>query len=230
MLQHRFVAFLYRAWSQAQPHVNRDRPGQDRFAAFVGSFAGLGASSLRGRDDVPDVAKYFHVGTFIRHVRNASGLRAILAHYFHVPVRVEEFVAHWMPLGAGERTYLAREGALLGGGAVLGSRVWDRQHKFRLRLGPLTLAEYERFLPGGAALTRLVDWVRLYLGWELEWDLQLQLARAEVPRATLGRQGRLGWTTWLGDRPSPSDARDLCLNAESFVTQGRAAAVVAATR
>src|SRR5205085_685747 len=29
MLQHRFIAFLYRAWAQAQPHVNRDRPADD---------------------------------------------------------------------------------------------------------------------------------------------------------------------------------------------------------
>ena len=230
MLQHRFVAFLYRAWSQSQPHVNRDRPGHDRFAAFVGSFAGLGTASVRGRDHVPDVAKYFHAGAFIRHVRNASGLRAILAHYFRVPVRVEEFVGHWMRLGPGERTHLAREGALLGSGAVLGRRVWDRQHKFRLRLGPLTLAEYEHFLPGGIPLVKLVDWVRLYLGYELEWDVRLQLARAEVPRVTLGRQGRLGWTTWLGERTSPADADDLCLNAESFVGEGGATVTVAAAR
>ncbi len=34
MFHHRFIALFYRAWAQAQPHVNRDRPGQDRFAAL----------------------------------------------------------------------------------------------------------------------------------------------------------------------------------------------------
>jgi type VI secretion system protein ImpH len=228
MLQHRFTAFFYRAWAQAQPHVNRDRPGDDRFAAFVGSFMGLGTPGTQGRDGVPDVGKYFHAGALVRQVRNASGLHAVLAHYFGVPVSIDEWVGHWMPLGPRERTYLGREGAVLGAGGVLGARVWDRQHKFRLRIGPLSLPQYESFLPGGAPLAQLVDWVRLYLGMELEWDVRLRLARAEVPRLTLGRQGRLGWTTWLGHRSGATDADDLCLNAESFVTSVGAASRVAA--
>ena len=219
MLQHRFIAFLYRAWAQAQPHVNRDRPGDDHFGVFVGSFLGMGTPTSRERDQVPDVAKFFHASALARHVRNAAGLRAILAHYFRVPVAIDEWIGHWMPLGAGERTYLGREGALLGAGSVLGGRVWDRQHKFRIRMGPISLAQYESFLPGAEPLKKLVDWVRLYLGLELEWDVQLRLARAEVPRLVLGRGRRLGWTTWLGRRSHPGDAADLCLNAESFVSE-----------
>jgi type VI secretion system protein ImpH len=273
LLHHRFLALFYRAWAQAQPHVNRDRPSDDRFAVYVGSFLGVSAAPMRDRDAVPDLAKFFHVGTLIRHARNAEGLEAILRHYFRVPVRLQEFVGHWLVLGAGERTTLSREGARLGGGAVLGSRVWDRQHKFRIRLGPLTLAEYEEFLPpsplrgfggtspgsplrgfgetspgsplrgfgaarqpsaGGAGetvliprasaegrpappLRQLVDWVRLYLGFEFEWDARLVLRRDAVPALALGRGGRLGWTTWLGARRVDADADDLCLDAEAFV-------------
>ncbi len=112
---------------------------------------------------MPDLAKFFHVGALIRHVRNAKGLCTSFSTSSACRCGIEEFVGHWMPLGSGERTYLAREGATLGAGAVLGSRVWDRQHKFRIRLGPLTLEQYESFLPGGAPLKKLVDWVRLYL-------------------------------------------------------------------
>jgi type VI secretion system protein ImpH len=68
-----------------------------------------------------------------------------------------------------------------------------------------------------------VDWVRLYQGHELDWDLRLRLARAEVPRLTLGTQGRLGWTTWLGRRPTATDADDLCFPADSCVSPQRAA-------
>lgn len=219
LLQHRFAAFFYRAWAQAQPHVNRDRPSEDRFTAFVGSFAALGTPLAHRRDGVADEAKLFHAGTLARHVRHPDGLRAILAHYFGVSVRIEEFVGHWMPLGPRERTALAVGDAVLGAGAVLGRRLWDGQHKFRVHLGALTLAQYESFLPGSPPLGRLIDWVRLYLGLELAWDVRLQLRGAEVPRLTLGRQGRLGWTTWLGRRPTPADADDLCLNAESFVSR-----------
>jgi type VI secretion system protein ImpH len=224
LFHHRFLAMFYRAWAQAQPHVSRDRPDHDRFAAYIASLVGLMLPACRDRDSVPDVAKLFHAGALIRHVRNAEGLAVILQDFFRVPARVEEFVGHWMVLGPNEQTALARDGAWLGSGAVLGRRVWDRQHKMRVHLGPLTMTEYESFLPGGPMLEKLVDWVRLYLSFELDWDVRLTLAMDDVPPLTLGRVGRLGWTTWLGARSAPTDAADLCLHAERFVALKGAAA------
>jgi type VI secretion system protein ImpH len=185
----------------------------------------------RDRDALPDLAKFFHVGALIRQARNVEGLRHILEHFFRVPVDIEEFVGHWMPLKTPERSALARDGAGLGEGAVLGSRVWDRQHKFRVRLGPLTFAEYQSFLPGGStarsggvSLRKLVDWVRTYLSFELDWDVRLVLHRPEVPKLVLGAGQRLGWTTWLGERRAAGAADDLCLDAEALVDRGELAA------
>jgi type VI secretion system protein ImpH len=144
-------------------------------------------------------------------------LRRILQHFFRVPVEIEEFVGHWMRLGGGERSYLDTERAPLGAGAVLGGRVWDRQHKFRIHLGPLTLEQYESFLPGGRPLRRLVDWVRMYFSFEFDWDVRLRLKPGEVPKLTLGGPQRLGWTAWLGDRRVSAIADDLCLDAEALV-------------
>jgi type VI secretion system protein ImpH len=216
LFHHRFIALFYRAWAQAQPHVNRDRPKDDRFAIYIGSFLGVSVPAFRGRDTVADLAKFFHVGALIRHTRNAEGLSGILQHFFQVPVRVQEFVGHWMRLAERERTCLAQEGTRLGSGAVLGARVWDRQHKFRIHMGPLTLAAYESFLPGGARLRQLVDWVRFYRGLELDWDVRLWLEENDVPSLRLGRGCRLGWTTWLGRRRAGGSAGDLCLDAEAF--------------
>lgn len=217
LFHHRFLALFYRAWAQAQPHVNRDRPGDDRFAGYLGAFVGLNPTLLRGRDTVPDLAKFFHAGALIRQTRNAEGLRAMLQHFFRVPVDIEQFVGAWMLLDTRERTRLGRDSAVLGVAAVAGSRVWDRAHKFRIRLGPLTFAQYEEFLPHGARLRKLVDWVRLYTGFELEWDVRLRLEKSEVPPMRLGKGQRLGWTTWLGHRRAATDAEDLCLNAEALV-------------
>jgi len=216
IFHHRFLALFYRAWAQTQPHVNRDRPGDDRFAGYVASFIGMATPSMRARDSVPDLARYFHVRSLIRHVRNTEGLRHILEHFFRIPVRIEEFVGHWMALSPRERTFVGVRNAALGAGAVAGSRVWDRQHKFRISLGPLTFRQYESFLPGGQPLRQLVDWVRTYLCYELEWDVRLLLKRNEVPALMLGRGPRLGWTTWVGRRRSSEDAGDLCLNAEGL--------------
>jgi type VI secretion system protein ImpH len=224
IFHHRFLALFYRAWAQAQPHVNHDRPAADRFTMYVGSFVGMAPPVSRDRDALPDLARFFHVGTLIRPVRNPEGLRQILEHFFRVPVQFEQYVGHWLSLAAGERTFLSSERATLGSGAVVGGRVWDRQHKFRIHLGPLTLAQYESFLPGGTPLEKLVDWVRTYLCFELDWDVRLHLKRDDVPSLRLGGRQRLGWTTWLGRRRSVAAADDLCLDAEAFVSQGVRAA------
>jgi type VI secretion system protein ImpH len=216
MLQHRFVSLFYRAWAQGQPHVNHDRPKDDHFAAYVGAFLGLLPSAQRGRDAVPDQAKFFHVDSLVRHVRNADGLAAILKDFFHVPVRILELVGHWLDLGVSERSYLGQSGTSLGAGAVLGATVWDRQSKFRIRLGALSLSQYESFLPGGKQMPQIVDWVRFYLCFELDWDLQLVLRKDEVPSTRIGMGQRLGWTTWLGTRSAAADADDLCLAAEAY--------------
>jgi type VI secretion system protein ImpH len=56
--------------------------------------------------------------------------------------------------------------------------------------------------------------VRNYVGFEFDWDVQLVLARDEVPGIRLGREGQLGWTTWLGARRAATDADDLTLAPE----------------
>jgi type VI secretion system protein ImpH len=218
LFNHRFLTLLYRAWAQAQPHVNHDRPADDRFKIYVGSFVGISATSLRDRDTTPDLAKLSYAAALLRQTRNADGLRTILQAFFQVPVAIQEFVGHWMELGDRERTRLNDDGAVLGRSAVLGRRVWDRQHKFRIHLGPLTRAQYEAFLPGGRLLQQVADWVRLYRGFELAWDVRLILAGGEIPPPRLGLGVRLGWTSWLGARaPEPRDRDDLCLDAEALL-------------
>lgn len=218
LFHHRFLALFYRAWAQAQPTVSLDRPREDRFSIYVGALCGLGDASLRERDAVPDCAKLFYAGLLARQVRNSDGLVALLSGYFRLRVTLEPYVGNWLKLAAEERTTLAahsiRPQAGLGQGAVLGRRVWDRQHKFRLCLGPLDLRQLEDFLPGGQALRILVAWVRQYCCFELDWDVRLILKREEVPPARLGKFQRLGWSTWLGTRARTEDARDLVLDAE----------------
>jgi type VI secretion system protein ImpH len=227
VFNHRFLALFYRAWAQGQPTVSLDRPKDDRFATYVASLLGLGSPRLRDRDHAPDFAKLFYSGRLVRHARNSEGLAALLAGFFKIPVRIEQFVGHWMGLAEPDRTRLGRDIAcgMLGRGAVLGAKVWDCQHKFRIWLGPLTLEQYENFLPGGNAIARLVAWVRQYLCFELEWDVRVILLSREVrdekSHLRLGEYGRLGWTTWLGNYPRREDAADLILDCERLVAHGK---------
>ncbi|MDB5864788.1 MAG: type secretion protein [Betaproteobacteria bacterium] len=230
VFHHRYISMFYRAWAQAQPTVSLDRPREDRFSAYVGALLGLGMPSVRERDAVPDHAKLFYAGLLSRHVRNSDGLAALLSGFFRIPVRIEQFVGHWLTLPVHDRTRLAGRAGSLGGGAMLGSRIWDRQHKFRIWIGPLDLAQYESFLPGGSAISKIVAWVRQYVNFELDWDLRLVLTHTQVPRTRLGEYGRLGWTTWLGKRgPRSADVDDLKLNPEGLLHNTRAAVLHTAT-
>ena len=194
IFHHRFLALFYRAWAQAQPHVNRDRPKDGSLHGVRRRVRRHGAGA---RSAIATRCRTwpssFTSARSIRQVRNAEGLTHILQHFFRVPVRIEEFVGHWLlSERAASGRCLSAEGAALGSGAVLGGRVWDRQHKFRIRLGPLTLAQYESFLPGGAPLSKLVDWVRMYLCFELDWDVRL-LLKHERGSAADARRRRSDW-------------------------------------
>ncbi|PTT77680.1 type VI secretion system baseplate subunit TssG, partial [Pelomonas sp. HMWF004] len=59
LFHHRLLLLFYRAWSQAQPTSSLDRPGDDRFSAFVGSLVGIGTPALRNRDSADDHARLY---------------------------------------------------------------------------------------------------------------------------------------------------------------------------
>ncbi|MDE2081624.1 MAG: type VI secretion system baseplate subunit TssG [Burkholderiales bacterium] len=209
LFHHRLLLLFYRAWAQASPTVSLDRPHEDRFADYVGSLAGVGGREWRGRDAAPDHARLAFAGVLSRQVRNADGLAHLLSSFLGLRARVEQFVGRWMPLPVAERTRIGRPGAMrrgstaqLGASAVLGGAVFDRQHHFRIHLGPLGLAAFESLLPVGHALPALKALVRQHAGLEFGWDLRLELDRTQVPPTRPGRQGRLGWTTWIGRPPA----------------------------
>ena len=168
---------------------------------------------------VPDVAKLFHAGALVRQVRNAEGLArdppAVLP-------RAGADRGVRRPLDARsaprERTYLRarRRGARLGRGAR------------RARVGPPAQVPHpartadaarstRAFLPpaatAGVAAQKLVDWVRLYLCFELDWDVRLHARRRTRCRAlTLGTRRPTGLDDVARHSARPTtDADDLCL-------------------
>jgi type VI secretion system protein ImpH len=213
MFHHRLLSLFYRAWAEARPTVSMDRPDNDPFSRWVASVAGYGQPSLAGRDSIPDGARLAAAGILGRSVHGAEGLERILNDFFRVPVAVHQWQPHWMrlPEEARSRIGLRNAPVALGENAVVGAQVWDCQTRFRVEIGPLTLAEYQRFLPGGESMQRLHDWVLNFIGYELSCEMHLVLKRDEVPAVKLGKAGALGWTSWLGPRREKTDACDLVL-------------------
>ena len=213
IFNHRMLSFFYRAWACNQQTVSHDRSQDDWFAFYIGSLFGLGPDSFCHRDGVPDTAKLYHSGRLSCQTKNAEGLQEILHDYFNVPVLIQEFVEQWMELSKEYCCQLGRspESATLGSTLIVGSRVLECQQKFRIRLGPMSLSDYEGMLPGGDSVDRLIAWVRNYVGSELSWELNLVLRREHIPRICLGTFGQLGWSSWLGGETFEADADNLVL-------------------
>jgi type VI secretion system protein ImpH len=75
----------------------------------------------------------------------------------------------------------------------------------------MSFSDYERMLPGGDSIGRLIAWVKNFIGDELSWELNLVLSPEEIPRVRLGKLGQLGWSTWLGGERVEKDADNLVL-------------------
>ena len=117
--------------------------------------------------------------------------------------------------------------------AVAGERVWDVVSKFRVRLGPLHYSEFVEFLPDPApvaarkAIFLLSQLVRLYVGIELDFEVQLALRGDEVPELVLHDDGalgaRLGWNTWMPGEEMPETVEDAVFDAAEAIVLPAAA-------
>jgi type VI secretion system protein ImpH len=199
IFNHRLVSLLYRTRKLNRVALDNAEPGEDRVASYLYSVAGLGTASLRGRMQVRDRALLFYAGLLGQQPRSMAGLEAILSHYFGVRAVGVPFKGRWHELEQSQWTRIGESGqnATLGVDAVVGKRVWDEQGAFEVELGPLTLEQFEDFLPTGWAFRPLCDLVRFYVGDELDFSFRLKLAGEELASSWLAlRPGG------AGDRPT----------------------------
>lgn len=211
MLTHRMMSLLHRSWVTGQPAAAFDRGENGETERQIAALAGYGAPALRNRDSMPDLAKRHFSGHLAPGPRHPQGLASMLSVFFRTPVRIQDFIGTWLRLEPEDRWTMG--GAVpLGEGTSLGSQVWSRSAKFRIRIGPLRAAEFERFLPGGASLVRLSAIVRNYIGDAMDWDVNLILRAEDIPEARLGATTRLGQTSWIGDISTKQDADDVFIS------------------
>jgi type VI secretion system protein ImpH len=225
LFNHRLLSLFHRAWEKyrlpfvyEKGRMDESRPGTDVVTQGLYSLIGLGFPHLRGCLEIDDEAFLYYAGHFAHTPRTASGLQQVLADYFQVPIQVRQFQGQWVRLEKEDRSRLPRRAALgagnnqLGVSAIAGTKVWDMAGKFRLKVGPLTYAQFRMLMPRGFGLRPLTQMTRLYVGPQLEFDVQLVLRREEVPRCRLNSRGpdrrNLGWNSWALSRPATRDADD----------------------
>ena len=205
IFQGRFLALFFRAWADARPIAQNDRPGEDRFRDYVGSVIGLGAAWFKNRDSVHDFVKLEYAGLMAPRVKSVSRLRFFLAGLVGSRVEIDEFVGAWLTLDEGERSRLGEARCGLGTDCMLGASAFTVSDKLRVRVYARDFAHYEQFLPGAPLADQIADAVFAYVGDEYDWDLELAIPAGEVRAARMGLGARLGWTGWMAPNWSKAD-------------------------
>lgn len=221
----RAVSLFYQAWRKNRLPVQYELDRQNRFLPLVLSLAGVGYKTLRGRlqgdrGGVSDEVLAFYAGALQQRTMSARQLQQVLLGFFQVPVEVDQFVGRWYPLPDSGKARLgmpaARGGtqAVLGRSAMLGDRVWQRDLRMRVTLGPLSHQRFQRFLPGGQGALALKELLTVMGGVSLEYEVQLKLHQSDVRGCALASDrapasGRLGWDTFLQTRPANDDRADV---------------------
>jgi len=210
IFNHRITSLFYQAWEKYRFYVTYERDERDRFSRYLLDLIGLGSKGLQDRQMVLDDSLIYYSGLLALQPRSAAGLKQLIGDYFDVPVEVEQFAGGWYPLDRPTQTRFQdrrTHSEQLGVGAVVGEEVWDPQSAVRLRLARCRLhATWSS--AHGSAYDALRALTRFYSNDGLDFEIQLVLERAEVPRCELGAGGESGPLLGgsPGQRPRPWSA------------------------
>jgi type VI secretion system protein ImpH len=205
IFHHRALSLLYRTWEKYRYGILYRVQGEDEVSQRLFALIGMGAAALIRSAGLPQVRLLRFAGLFTQKPHSAHTLAGILKDYFALPgIDVEQCVERWVPVHPAQQNRLGAKNCTLGRDLCIGERVRDRRGKFRVRVGPVGLSEFTRFLPVSEDYAAMVNLVRLYATDRLDFDLRAGLKSAEVPPLRLSSRSplRLGWTTCLpGARP-----------------------------
>ena len=205
---HRAVSMFYRAWRKYRFPVSYER-GQDEFTSYLFDMAGLGTRGMTGTLGVNEESLLPYTGLISQKPHSQSALQNFLGDYFDIPAKAEQFVGQWLEIEPSNYTHLGVQNCKLGSEAMIGTRVWNQQSRFLVKLGPLPIKKFVAFLPNGDAYRPTSSLIRFMVGLESDFRVQLILQKKQVPGLVLTtravRRPMLGWTTWLKSKPFKSD-------------------------
>lgn len=224
LFHHRQISLFYRAWEKYRLPVLYQRAKRqgpetdDPVSSDLYCLVGLGSSRLRGRLGFSDETFLYYAAHFARWPRTALVLETLVRDLFEVPAKLLQFQGQWLHLSPADQTRMPTKtdprgsNNQMGQSVLIGSRVWSAESKFRLRIGPVGYADLHRFSPGGDRLKPLCQFVRMYVGRDLDFDVQVVLKGDETPPSKLGADAaapsRMGWNTWLISRAPERDQDD----------------------
>lgn len=214
IFNHRLVSLMYEARARRRVGMGVTHPRHHPFARYL--------SAILGTLDWPE---RFQLG-LIPHTRvltsgahdSMAALEQLLAERLGTRVQGQPLVGDWLPLAPEQQTRIGTGSLALGRGAVLGTRAWDPQARFTLRLGPMPWREFIQLLPGHTAFGTAVTYTRLVAPPHLSFDFVLLLDAKDAPALRLrsrrkqNRGPRLGRTSWLSPIPPSAETLEVRLS------------------
>ena len=212
----RSLALFYEAWRKYRLAQQYQLDGHDAFLPILLSLAGLGDKALRrrlagsGEGAVLDESIAYFAASVRHRPASSVQLARVLSEYFGQQVVAEQFIGCWYDVPPAQQTILGSSHAVLGVGTIAGARVWQRDLRLRLVVGPLDRPSFNHFLPGGLAARALGSLLTMFTGMSLEYEVELVLLAADVHNVRLaGDEGRLGWDAYLVEGLQTEDRRDV---------------------
>jgi len=217
MFSHRAVALFYGAWRKYRYWLDVEDGQKENLTGALLDLAGVGFPSLRDKLGTGDAALVnenfflFYAGLLSQKPVSAMAMGSMIRGFYGVPVEVEQFVGQWINVPLEEQSHFGGKACVLGLSAFAGERIWDRQTKIRIRMGPMRIKQFEQLLPGEPGAKALETLVRFVVGFELACDVVLTLDRRDVPELKLGPDQRLllGGNTWLNTSPPERDPDEM---------------------
>lgn len=219
IFSNRAAALFYGAWKKYRLPLRHETERDHHYLPLLLSLAGIGHPALRhrlhsGGGAVHDESIAHYAAAARHRPVSAAYLQQILSDYFGVALRVEQFVGRWFQVPPEHRTCLGSPGALLGVSAHAGDRIWQRDLRMRIWIGPLRKAQFADFLPGGERAKALEKMLTLFGGLSFEYEVRLILAREDIAGSALpadegaGAGVRLGWNSFLCTEVPDQDRDD----------------------
>ena len=217
IFSNRALGLFYEAWRKYKLELKYEKTQKDNFLPLLLSLTGIGQASLKNRLEDQDGGvldesmAYFAAALRHKPVSTAM-MQKVIGAYFGAPMKIEQFVGAWYSLPPEQQMQLGSEGAVLGVGAVIGERIWQRDLCMKISIGPLPASKFEAFLPGKAAAKSLEKVLTMFTGLTIEYEVQLILRKEDVKPSELSQEGssvNLGWNSFLTTEKAQEDSSEV---------------------
>ena len=213
----RAVSLFYSAWHKYRLPLHYEHDRRRAYLPLLIAIAGLDHAAQReplrdgdGAGDIFDETAAGYAAAIQHRPISAVYLQRVLSDYFRIPIRVEQFTGRWYDLPPEQRTTLAGTNAVLGMTALAGDRIWQRDLRVRLWIGPLRKSRFQEFFPGRAYAKALEKMLAMLVGVCFEYEIRLTLAKEDVGTVSFANGGGayLGWDSFMATEPEIVDRSD----------------------